>query len=170
MASLPPWAISSSSSSRLSALRAARPTWAPAAASALAVARPMPEDAPVTSATRPARGVPPIPVRPALSRSALLISCSFSSRSLPREAYANHPSAWKVEFCELRLFRVFGSSAEPRPATWSIRDGAWAILYEAQTLVCRKDIHDRAYLSVLQAVSGRGYAGCLDGCFQGYWG
>ena len=26
------------------------------------------------------------------------------------------------------------------------------------------------YPSVLQAVSGRGYAGCLDGCFQGYWG
>jgi hypothetical protein len=24
------------------------------------------------------------------------------------------------------------------------------------------------YTSVLQAVSGRGYAGCLDGCFQGY--
>jgi hypothetical protein len=24
------------------------------------------------------------------------------------------------------------------------------------------------YPSVLQAVSGRGYAGCLDGCFQGY--
>jgi hypothetical protein len=23
------------------------------------------------------------------------------------------------------------------------------------------------YPSVLQAVSGRGYAGCLDGCFQG---
>jgi hypothetical protein len=26
------------------------------------------------------------------------------------------------------------------------------------------------YLSVLQAGSGRGYAECLDGCFQGYWG
>ena len=26
------------------------------------------------------------------------------------------------------------------------------------------------YPSVLQAVSGRGYAGCLDGCFQGYRG
>ena len=26
------------------------------------------------------------------------------------------------------------------------------------------------YPSVLQAVSGRGYAGCLDGCFQGCWG
>ena len=26
------------------------------------------------------------------------------------------------------------------------------------------------YPSVLQAVSGRGYAGCLDGCFQGYGG
>jgi hypothetical protein len=26
------------------------------------------------------------------------------------------------------------------------------------------------YPSVLQAVSGRGYAGCLDGCFQGYQG
>jgi hypothetical protein len=26
------------------------------------------------------------------------------------------------------------------------------------------------YTSVLQAVSGRGYARCLDGCFQGYWG
>jgi len=24
------------------------------------------------------------------------------------------------------------------------------------------------YPSVLQAVLGRGYAGCLDGCFQGY--
>jgi hypothetical protein len=24
-----------------------------------------------------------------------------------------------------------------------------------------------SYPSVLQAVSGRGYAGCLDGCFQG---
>src|SRR3712207_5889577 len=24
------------------------------------------------------------------------------------------------------------------------------------------------YPSVLQAVSGRGYAGCLEGCFQGY--
>jgi hypothetical protein len=49
----------------------------------MAVARPMPEDAPVTSATRPARGVSPTPVRPALSRSASLISCSFSSRPLP---------------------------------------------------------------------------------------
>jgi hypothetical protein len=26
------------------------------------------------------------------------------------------------------------------------------------------------YPSVLQAVSGRGYAGCLDRCFQGYRG
>jgi hypothetical protein len=26
------------------------------------------------------------------------------------------------------------------------------------------------YPSVLQAVSGRGYIGCLDGCFQGYRG
>jgi hypothetical protein len=26
------------------------------------------------------------------------------------------------------------------------------------------------YPTVLQAVSGRGYAGCLDGCFQGYRG
>jgi hypothetical protein len=26
------------------------------------------------------------------------------------------------------------------------------------------------YPSVLRAVSGRGYAGCLDGCFQGYRG
>ena|SRR5215217_956422 len=26
------------------------------------------------------------------------------------------------------------------------------------------------YPSVLQAVSGRDYAGCLDGCFQGYRG
>jgi hypothetical protein len=26
------------------------------------------------------------------------------------------------------------------------------------------------YPSVLQAVSGRGFAGCLEGCFQGYWG
>jgi hypothetical protein len=26
------------------------------------------------------------------------------------------------------------------------------------------------YLSVLQAVSRRGYAGCLEGCFQGYRG
>ena len=26
------------------------------------------------------------------------------------------------------------------------------------------------YPSVLQAVSGQGYAGCLDGCFQGYRG
>ena len=26
------------------------------------------------------------------------------------------------------------------------------------------------YPSVLQALSGRGYAGCLDGCFQGYRG
>ena len=26
------------------------------------------------------------------------------------------------------------------------------------------------YPSVLQAVSGWGYAGCLDGCFQGYQG
>ena len=26
------------------------------------------------------------------------------------------------------------------------------------------------YPSVLQAVSGRGYAGCLEGCFQGYRG
>jgi hypothetical protein len=26
------------------------------------------------------------------------------------------------------------------------------------------------YPSVLQAVSGGGYAGCLDGCFQGYRG
>jgi hypothetical protein len=26
------------------------------------------------------------------------------------------------------------------------------------------------YPSVLQAVSGRGYAGCLDGCFQGHRG
>jgi hypothetical protein len=26
------------------------------------------------------------------------------------------------------------------------------------------------YPEVLQAVSGRSYAGCLDGCFQGYRG
>src|SRR5918993_2655494 len=26
------------------------------------------------------------------------------------------------------------------------------------------------YPSVLQALAGRGYAGCLDGCFQGYRG
>ena len=26
------------------------------------------------------------------------------------------------------------------------------------------------YPSALQAVSGRAYAGCLEGCFQGYWG
>jgi len=26
------------------------------------------------------------------------------------------------------------------------------------------------YPSVLQAVSGQGYAGCLDGCFQGHRG
>jgi hypothetical protein len=26
------------------------------------------------------------------------------------------------------------------------------------------------YPSVLQAVSGRGYAGCLNGCFRGYRG
>ena len=26
------------------------------------------------------------------------------------------------------------------------------------------------YPSMLQAVSGRGYVGCLDGCFQGYGG
>jgi hypothetical protein len=26
------------------------------------------------------------------------------------------------------------------------------------------------YPSVLQAESGRDYAGCLDECFQGYWG
>ena len=28
------------------------------------------------------------------------------------------------------------------------RDGAWGVLSEIQTLVCRKDIHDRAYLSI----------------------
>ena len=43
----------------------------------------MPEDAPVTSAARPAKGVSPILLRPALSRSASLNSCSFSRRPRP---------------------------------------------------------------------------------------
>jgi hypothetical protein len=28
------------------------------------------------------------------------------------------------------------------------RDGAWGVLYEAEPLVCKKNIHDRAYLSI----------------------
>ena len=40
-----------------------------------------------------------------------------------------------------------------------------------QTNVCRKNIHDRAYLSIgVTSGVGRGYAGCLDGSFQGYRG
>src|SRR5581483_4327461 len=48
--------ISSSSSSRAPWVRAVAITWAPAAARALAQARPMPRLAPVTSAMRPERG------------------------------------------------------------------------------------------------------------------
>ncbi len=40
------------------------------------------------------------------------------------------------------------SSAQPRPATWSIRDGAWGVLSEVQTISLQKNIHDRAYLSI----------------------
>jgi hypothetical protein len=41
-----------------------------------------------------------------------------------------------------------------------------------QTLGCsrRTSTITHIYPSVLQAVSGRGYTGCLDGCFQGYQG
>jgi hypothetical protein len=57
MVALPPaaWMRSSTSSSAL-AVRATRMTWAPAAASASAVAAPMPRLAPVTSASLPAKG------------------------------------------------------------------------------------------------------------------
>src|ERR687884_2262283 len=48
---------------------------------------------------------------------------------------------------ELRYIGLLRSSTQPRRATWSIRDEAWAALSEVQTLVCRKEIHDRAYLS-----------------------
>src|SRR6516225_749245 len=47
--------ISSSVSSRPPTVRATRMTWAPALASAMAEARPMPREAPVTSAMRPSR-------------------------------------------------------------------------------------------------------------------
>src|SRR5215472_2416282 len=51
---LPPRAlISSSASSSPPTVRATRITWAPASANASAAARPIPRDAPVTSATRP---------------------------------------------------------------------------------------------------------------------
>ena len=37
------------------------------------------------------------------------------------------------------------------------RDGAWGVLSEAQTLVCRESIHDRAYLSIgVTSSSGAG--------------
>src|SRR5918995_1878852 len=52
------------------------------------------------------------------------------------------------KFLELRLCRILQSSAWSRPATWSIRDGVWGVLSEAQTLGCRKYIHNRAYLSI----------------------
>jgi hypothetical protein len=34
----------------------------------------------------------------------------------------------------------------------------------------RTSVVAHIYPSVLEVVSGRGYAECLDGCFQGYWG
>jgi hypothetical protein len=73
---------------------------------------------------------------------------------------------------ELLLIGFLRSSALPCPATWSIRDGAWGVLSEVQTLVCRKNIHDLAYLSI-GVTSGIGAGLCRvpgDGCFQGYRG
>ena len=52
-----------------------------------------------------------------------------------------------IKATEPLLIRFLRSAAWPRPAAWSIRDGAWGVLSEAQTLVCRKNIHVRAYLS-----------------------
>jgi hypothetical protein len=49
---------------------------------------------------------------------------------------------------------------------------AWGVLSEVQTLVCGKNIHDRAYLSI-GVTSGIGAGLCRvpgDGCFQGYRG
>src|ERR1700729_190572 len=51
----PSFWISSSVSSSPPTVRATRMTWAPALASAMAEARPMPREAPVTSAMRPSR-------------------------------------------------------------------------------------------------------------------
>jgi hypothetical protein len=48
-----------------------------------------------------------------------------------------------------------------------MRDGAWGVLSEVQTDVCTSgpSMIAHIYPEVLQAVSGRDYAGCLDGCF-----
>ena len=62
--------------------------------------------------------------------------------------------------------------------SWSIRDGAWGVLCEAQTLVCRKNIQDCAYLSIgvtsgigtgLCRVPGGGIAGVPGGGYAGSW-
>jgi hypothetical protein len=93
-----------------------------------------------------------------------------------------HRSAWKVnapmldcrftEFCEVCLIRILRSSTWPRPATWSIRGGVGRSLRSANIslFVERTSTIAHIYPSVLQAVSGRGYAGCLEGCFQGHRG
>src|SRR5215218_845626 len=76
---------------------------------------------------------------------------------------------YRVEDFAVRIYIRNRCPFEGYRATRSIRGGVWAVLSEVQTNVCRKNIHDRAYLSIgVTSGVGRGYAGCLDGSFQGY--
>ena len=84
--------------------------------------------------------------------------------------FVNFPDVWNLRFCSVRrinLGEVSGSVASPSVApmqdkkrSWSIRDGVWGVLSEAQALVCRENIHDRAYLYIgVTSSSGAGLCG-----------
>src|SRR5215211_2650882 len=49
-----------------------------------------------------------------------------------------------------------------------VRDGAWGVLSEAHTLVCKKNIHDRVYLSIgVTSGIGAGLCRVPGGVFSG---
>ncbi len=81
------------------------------------------------------------------------------------KTYAEGAGSW--------IFRELSRSAPSRsPKSVGKDRSVLRVLWRLQTFVCVRGVSaiPHIYTSVLQALAGRGYAGCLDGCFQGYQG
>ena len=67
-----------------------------------------------------------------------------------RRSYVTNLRKGRIESPGYEKMRAIAKTMGFPPELWfgSIRDGAWGVHSEIQTLFCRKNIHDRAYLYI----------------------
>src|SRR5215211_9297720 len=82
-----------------------------------------------------------------------------------------HPSAWKELSANFAFTEVYEVQHSRVPQPGALGTGRGGILSEVQTTVCRKNIHDRAYLSIdVTSVIGAGLCGVSGDGDSGVWG